>query len=210
MKDKWLSGENFLLYVDFADGTIRVNSGVSVGESSYLIYDKIGATPFDVVFEQDANGDLLLKVHTVLGDESFSIGAENLTGLPNLTDLTKCYLSFTPWAAQTSGSFDVTAVHGGDKDCLQYVKTDVDQPNDEPNAPDTSDDQNASDVATDDSSSSKTSSNKGSASSSNKKSSGCGNSVYSGAAALSLGVAGALLLKKKKENDREEIKANKS
>lgn len=120
-KDKWLTGETLLLYVDFADGKLYVNDGVSVGQSDCLRYSDLGATPFDFLFTLEEDGSLTIAVHTIFGEESFHVAGAHLQNIAHFTDPSACYLSFSPWDSRTTGSFDVVSVHGGEDECKVYV-----------------------------------------------------------------------------------------
>ncbi len=130
MKDKWLSGETLLIYIDFSSGEIYVNDGVYVGKSGALVYSDLGATPFDLCFALGEDGGMTMTVHTVFGEETFAVAADQLSGIPHLTDLTQCYVSFTPWESRTTASFDVVAIHDGTDECLEYVSEDPEDPED--------------------------------------------------------------------------------
>lgn len=121
MKDRWLEGEPFLLYVDFATGDLFVNADVRIGRSENLVLEKLGVTPFDLRFTM--KGTPTLSVHTLLGDETFEIPEAQIKDLPHLSDYDSCYLSITPWDSTTTASLDVVCIHGGGESCAQYPGT---------------------------------------------------------------------------------------
>jgi hypothetical protein len=110
-KDKWLSGENLLLSIDFESGTVATASGVSIGRSDYLVYGNTGAIPFDLKFSMNDDGGLDMTVISPLGTDVLAIPANALTGMAHFTDSSACYVSFSPWATKSTMSVEVTAVH---------------------------------------------------------------------------------------------------
>lgn len=110
-KDKWLSGENLLLSIDFNSGTVATASGISVGRSDYLVYGNTGAIPFDLKFAMNDDGGLNMTVVSPLGTDVLTVPASALTGMAHFTDPSACYVSLSPWAAKSTMSVDVTAIH---------------------------------------------------------------------------------------------------
>ncbi len=110
-KDKWLSNEGLLICIDFGNGTVTTGSGVSLGRSDYLVYGNTGAIPFDLKFAMDDSGDLAMTVISPLGTDVLTVPASALNGMPNFTDPSACYVSFSTWATKSTMSVDVTAVH---------------------------------------------------------------------------------------------------
>ena len=119
-KDKWTNGETLLLSIDFETGAVMVNDKTTVATSQILLYQKLGATPFDIRFSLADNGDLLMDVHSVNGEEQIVVSAANLKNILNLTDTKNCYLSICPWDSRTTGSMDIVAIHGGEDACAQH------------------------------------------------------------------------------------------
>ena len=111
LKDKWLSGENLLITIDFSSGTVSTASGVSLGRSEYLVYGNTGAIPFDLSFSMTEGGDLNMTVLSPLGTDVLTLPASALTGMTNFTDPSACYVSLSPWATKSTMSIEVTAIH---------------------------------------------------------------------------------------------------
>ena len=111
LKDKWLSGENLLITIDFSSGTVSTASGVSLGRSEYLVYGNTGAIPFDLSFAMTEGGDLNMTVLSPLGTDVLTLPASALTGMANFTDPSACYVSLSPWATKSTMSIEVTAIH---------------------------------------------------------------------------------------------------
>ena len=111
LKDKWLSGENLLITIDFSSGTVSTASGVSLGRSEYLVYGNTGAIPFDLSFAMTEGGDLDMTVLSPLGTDVLTLPASALTGMANFTDPSACYVSLSPWATKSTMSIEVTAIH---------------------------------------------------------------------------------------------------
>lgn len=114
-KDKWLSGEGLLINIDFGSGSISTASGISIGRSDLLVYGNTGAIPFELAFAANDKGGVNLTVISPLGQDVFAIPANALSGLSHLTDTSACYVSFSPWATQSTMSVEVTAIHTEDK-----------------------------------------------------------------------------------------------
>lgn len=131
-KDKCLSGETFLLTVDFKTGGVFAGES-KLGETDLLRYARLGATPFSLRFMR-LGEDFRLTVSTLSGDAEFLIPLSALMGLPNYTDFDRSYVSFSPWAARTVGSFDVVAIHGGKEPCTVYPEEEKpdEKPDDDP------------------------------------------------------------------------------
>ena len=110
-KDKWLSNEGLLINIDFENGTVSTGSGISLGRSDLLTYGKMGAIPFEIIFDIVDDGGLQLKVSSPLGTDTISAPATVFNGLSHLTDTSACYVSFSPWDTKTTMSLDVTAIH---------------------------------------------------------------------------------------------------
>lgn len=111
LKDKWLSGENLLITIDFSSGTVSTASGVSLGRCEYLVYGNTGAIPFDLSFAMTEGGDLDMTVLSPLGTDVLTLPASALTGMANFTDPSACYVSLSPWATKSTMSIEVTAIH---------------------------------------------------------------------------------------------------
>lgn len=118
--DKHYSSETLLITVNFETGDVSVGNS-QIATSDCLQYGKLGATPFDLRFSIEASGDLVVKVKTVFAEDSFIVPANKRNNISHLTDTKACYVSFSPWENRTTGSFDVVAIHGGEKACKQYV-----------------------------------------------------------------------------------------
>lgn len=114
-KDKWLSGENLLITIDFSSGAVATASGVSLGRSDYFVYGNTGAIPFDLSFAMTESGDLNMTVLSPLGTDVLTVPASALTGMANFTDPSACYVSLSPWATKSTMSVEVTAIHTEEK-----------------------------------------------------------------------------------------------
>ena len=114
-KDKWLSNEGLLVNIDFASGNVSTGSGVTVGRSDYLVYGNTGAIPFDLKFEMTDVGNLNMTIISPLGTDVLTVPANCLNALTNLTDISSCYVSFSPWATKSTMSVDITAIHSEEK-----------------------------------------------------------------------------------------------
>ncbi len=111
IKDKWLANEGLLINIDFTSGTVTTGSGASVGRSDLLVYGNTGAIPFDLKFDLLESGELKMDIISPLGTDTLTVPAAAFEGLSHLTDLSSCYVSFSPWATKSTMSFDITAVH---------------------------------------------------------------------------------------------------
>lgn len=125
-KDKCLNGETFLLTIDFETGSVAAG-GTKLGETELLRYARLGATPFSLRFLKQGE-EFCLSVSTLSGDAKFPI-PQSAFDVPNYTDFGRTYVSFSPWAQRTVGSFDVVAIHGGQEPCSVYPE---DKPDDKP------------------------------------------------------------------------------
>ena len=79
------------------------------------MYGNTGAIPFELAFAANDKGGVNLTVISPLGQDVFAIPANALSGLSHLTDTSACYVSFSPWATQSTMSVEVTAIHTEDK-----------------------------------------------------------------------------------------------
>lgn len=122
-KDKWLSGEGLLINIDFGSGSISTGSGISIGRSDLLVYGNTGAIPFELAFAANEKGGINMTVISPLGQDVFALPANALSGLSHLTDTSACYVSFSPWATQSTMSVEVTAIHTEDKAAADIPET---------------------------------------------------------------------------------------
>ena len=181
-KDKWFGNECLLINIDFATGNVYFGNDKSIGQSDLLKYEKLGATPFSVLFSYAENGDLVMKVKTVSGEAEFTLPAAQLSALTNLTDNSACYVSFSPWDTRTTASFDIVSIHDGTVSCPEI---DGDKP---------SDDKTSSDKTSDD----KTSEDKTSEENPTDNKKGCGSVMELGSIGCLLLACGAAITIRKK------------
>ena len=109
--DKWLSDEGLLINIDFGSGSISTGSGISIGRSDLLVYGNTGSIPFDIAFNMNEDGGFDMTVTSPLGSDVLAIPESALEGHSHLTDTSACYVSFSPWATQSTMSVEITAIH---------------------------------------------------------------------------------------------------
>ncbi|MBQ7165127.1 MAG: hypothetical protein IJR61_07340, partial [Clostridia bacterium] len=116
---KWLKNETMLIVIDFETGDVSVGDNIFLGTSEHLPFSLLGATPFDIALNKKGN-DYALKINTLYGSDEFTVEGGYISACADLNNLENCYVAFCPWDSQTTGGFDIVAVHDGRSECKKY------------------------------------------------------------------------------------------